>query len=385
MSAVYVCPGEWIATVGRKALVPLLMPYADFFRKEGLDLATYDWKQDHIPIHTIILNARPLPKRLRDMLIEVVELSSKDAHAVFVELAIAHDWQLGDTKWISAATVAARAYVERPELFEQVLAHVAVRKTHDWVDFFDARHGDLEERVTPASRARLLERLRAHWSQRDRGRFVEVKEYEIDGVLTFVIAHADLPRVHLSIDEGDTQRELVRVRPERTDLVQFFPDQGRISLHTRWSADVEALRTIWGEVFWSEEDRYRRHEAYTPEPLLKLRSEALRHVAEDDMEVRVKEVTFASTGRKGERMTVHYPRTGPDLDGYIEFAVNKGFTTISNLALSFRSTGQRHALTVAIKGDNRIGLLRHQHRSANAFHFLLQKGFALPPPKRGSR
>ncbi len=385
MQAKYICPGGWIATVGRKALIPLLLPFNDFFRKEGLDLTKYDWKREYIPIHTIILEARQLPKGMRDMLIEVVEVSSKEAHATFIEVAAANEWPLGDPRWINASTVAARAYVERPDIFDRVVAQVAVRKTHDWVDFFDAKYGDLEERLNDVSLARLVERLRAHWSERNRGKFAEVKTYEIDGALTFMVAHADLPRIQLSIADGDKQRDAVRLRPELNDLVQVFPAQGRLSIHTRWAPDVEAFRKIWGGAFWNDEDRYQVHEAYSAEPLFKLRSAALTPIPGSDMEVRVKEVTFASPKRKGYRMTVAYPRTGPELDDYIDIAVKRGLTTISNLALAFRFTGQRHQLSAVIKGNNRIGLLRNQPRSAAVFHFLLHATFALPPPKRGSR
>ena len=253
------------------------------------------------------------------------------------------------------------------------------------VDFFDTRHGDLEEKLNDVSKARLVERLRAHWHARNRGRFAEVKPYEIDGALTFMVAHADLPRIQLTIADSDKQRDAVRLRPELNAMVQFFPDQGRLSIHTRWAPDVEAFRKIWGEVFWNDEDRYQRCDAYTAEPIFKLRSESLHHVAESDMEVRVKEITFASPNRKGYRMTVANPRTGPELDGYIEMATKAGLTTISNLGLSFRFTGQRTQLAAVIKGNNRIALLRNQPRSTAIFHFLVQNGFATPPPKRGSR
>jgi hypothetical protein len=363
----------------------LLRPHRSYLAERGFDLDRYDWrKYRYIRLHNFLLAANDLPPALRQAFSEVVPLSTTEAQNLFLEYAAANDWDLGARPdRLTAADLAARAYVERPDLFERVVGTVHVNATVDWEDFFDPSCGQFAERFTPERRVRLPERIGSHWGERGRGRFVEITDFEVRGAHTFVISHGDLIRARSVIAETDDAREVVRNRLEVVDLVQIFPESGRLSIHTRFDADREAYRRIFGEVIWDDPERYRRFATYTPEPLLTHGSEALRHEGIEDLQVRAKKVVFQSPRNKHYRAVITGAKTGAQLDQHVQIARAADLGTIPYLALGFRFRGERGELTVEIKGDNRIGIKRDHPRADALFKFMFQKGFALPIPRGG--
>ena len=177
--------GEWISGIRFEPLVAFLMRWEPWFRQHGVNLKRHRavWeKKRHIAIHDVFLKNWPtVPADLRHALLDIVDMSTAEGHNMLTELAPEHGWELGKaglSGW-SCQDLAARAYVERHDLFELGRASLVVRETQNWIEFFDPEQGDLAERTTEVAKAKLIEAVRRHWQSRHRGRYIKLASIHV--------------------------------------------------------------------------------------------------------------------------------------------------------------------------------------------------------------
>ncbi len=381
--------GEWIAHIEFDPLIGLLMKFSPWFKQHGMNLARQRavWARDrHLPIHTLLMqHAATAPRELRQILRDVEEMSTEDAADIIIELAPQFGWDLGLAPlrrgW-TCQDIAARAYIERRELFERAMATQTVRDTEDWVDFLDPKRGDLDGRVTEAVIEELEAHLSDHWQKRHRGKFAEVEMHDVDGSPTFFLYHGDLTKSQTLIREKGLRstREYVRSRAQRLALVRFHKETHRLSVRTQYAPDIVGIKRAFGCVFWDDPERYKVCPLYTCEPLIKYGAAVLRHPSEHLFTVRVKEATFLDPSRKGHVIILRGANGGSVLDADLNALASRGFTQAKSAELGFLFTGERFQLPVALKAGNRIRMRYRLGHTDEIFRYLILKTFLRLPP-----
>jgi len=383
----FLVDGPWINAIGRDPLLALLGPYKDFFLRHGINLDTVPntlgWKY---PIHEVILRpAEQMPSALKDSLVEVVRMGNPEGHELLLDFATKRGWDLGARgEKLSDQDMAVVAFLERPDLFDAARITLAIKQTRDFTDFFDKACGDLTPLLTPERMDRLTVRAKAYWKQRMRGDFAMVRTVQHDGWISFVIGHADLLRAHSIIRPEDASRDLMRLRLELSDKVQFHASTGRLSVASRYPKDAEGYRLMFGEVFWDQPNRYLKYTTYTGAPLMREGAKVLQPDPESGIaKVRAKEVVLVDERYPTYKFKVLCPKTPEALDRNLEHAKAEGLTRILSLTLGFKLEGARNEVEVALKTSNKLGLQRDIEGAETIFRFLVQRGFSLPPPRGG--
>jgi hypothetical protein len=381
-------PGAWMMAVSRDQLMPLLKPHAAFFKRHGLDLfreASADlWR---ISVHEAI-RSRPddLPKALEEALIDVIELSNREAHELFLEAVRKGHLDLGPApERLTAEEVALRAYLTHRELFEVTRTRLHTRKPKRFLEFFDLERTPLHQHVTPERIDAFRKEVSRWWKERRRHPYTEVHTLDSDEEFSFFIVHGDLRKSQAVVEEKTERADSIRFVPTRHDVLHFHKATGRLAVNTQYRQDIDAYRELVGRMFLGDSERYRECTLYTGAPLLREGAKALSTEGVPKLKsVTLRELSMSSkqSERKDLKVTLKDSDLAPVLEKAIRQAEDLELDRVDQLKLSMRFEGARADLSVVLEPPNKLTFDRRA-RVKEVLAWLKSRGFMVPPAPIG--
>ena len=279
--------------------------------------------------------------------------------------------KLGDDA--SAADLALLLWLYEPKKLEQLHAKFSGKAPRSFIYFY----GESIEKtqMAPPSRnlrqklARLLNRI---FSRKRRGRTVRIVVFEEPDEYCFLLRKGEpLTRDSSITPEGETN--CIYYRPERFDIAVLRPkvSEIRLAIYRKAPWIVEAYRTMFGYVFYGDQEFFSGDDVFTLEPLMKDGEKALECKEIVGMEsVTLVQCKFATA--KGEIAAIH---------GALAIQVIKGFklellenAKIISAKFRVKFTDSKAERMVTIKAGN-LAEFKYDDDGRKIEEWLTKRGF----------
>lgn len=247
-----------------RLLVPVLRPFAAYFRERGLRIEELENSDAHDQLLLSIFTAggASMPRELVELLSLLDDLADEAGHdRILAEVErneIPLRGILGED--LSPGEFALAVYARYPSLVRD--AHQQLPQVTSLYEEFPAL------RDTPitlaAANARLapLQGLLGHWFQsknRSDACFIAVSASDED--VSFSITHGRPYRMISAIDRGRSQR-MIGFRPQQRDTIIYSRIGNTLQVNAHTASEREVYRRAFGTAFFANEDHFERTELY---------------------------------------------------------------------------------------------------------------------------
>ena len=258
-------------------LVRFLRPYEDFLTDRGVELDGVEHDHEWVGrLHRLLTRVDPgLPGELQQALLDVADLANTQGHELALELAGERQVSLFPPgSELSPEDLAFRLHLEASEIF--VASHTRVRsqEARRFVAFYPAVHRPMAEFLVDRKRVLLVNQLRRWFGSRNRSEYVDVRVYDGDDEVTFLVIHGRAPR-SLSVITSPFSRDRLCIIPDREDTIHFEKPTGKLSVNAQHPSESDFYRKALGKIFFDNDDHFEACSVLSGEPLLEDAEEAL--------------------------------------------------------------------------------------------------------------
>jgi len=261
-------------------LVPLLMPYAAYFRGRGLEIAELTSCDEHDrQLLTIFATAdETMPAELLEVLHRLDDLSDEAGHDRILDEVERHDIPLRGIlgEELSPGELAIAMHCRHPQLVRD--AH---ERTQAKVRIYEEYQAKSDKAITLAeATAKLpdLERLLGFWFEaKNRSLACKIDVIEEQDALRFEITHGRPYRL-IGVIRSSLERSRLGYRPQQHDSVIFDTRNCLLQVSAYTEAERIAYRQAFGTAFFEDFDHFPLGDVYNLE-LLRLSNLTLATVA----------------------------------------------------------------------------------------------------------
>jgi len=252
-------------------LRPLLQPLADYFDRQGVNIAALD-NTDETDRKLLEIFTQPdedMPPVLQETLYVLDDLADGSGYErILDELGRSGselDVEVTDDD-LTPGEFALVVLEQQPQVIATCHAKVDSKKVRNYREFQSPSHGRLGLRRARRSRQRLERVLSPWFASRGRSAACEIYVYEEEGETKFQITHGKPYRSDGSIDKR-LRRSRITYRPQKHDSVVYNNRTGVLKVGARWPKEIEQYRRTFGEVLFGHPEHFPPGEIYTLEPL----------------------------------------------------------------------------------------------------------------------
>jgi len=252
-------------------LRPLLEPFADYFDRQGVDIAALD-NTDETDRKLLEIFTQPdedMPPVLQETLYVLDDLADESGYErILDELGrsgVELDVEVTDDD-LTPGEFAIAVLQQQPQVIATCHAKIDSRKVKNYREFQSPDHTRLGLRRARRARQQLQTVLTPRFASRRRSAACEVYVYREDREIKFQITHGRPYRSDGSIDKS-LQRSRITYRPQKHDSVVYNNGTGVLKISARWPKEIEHYRRTFGEVLFGSPEHFPPGEIYTLQPL----------------------------------------------------------------------------------------------------------------------
>ena len=339
-----------LSQISMPNLVALLRPHESFLRSKEIPLGerlSPEAYERLLAVLTDPLSGAPFSLLAELQLIQ--EMSGPDAMDLLLDEAARRGVPMRGFPDPTPADVAAQLLGTHPRLVERVHGQRFVAQGRQFT-FFRCPQRNLWEAIQPPERAAgaIEADLEEAFADHSRGRGVRVSVFDAGDGIEYLIRRGGAVRRQIGVRESGARTSVV-FRPERYDVVLFFPGTGEIGISAETAADQRVYRRAFGLALVGDEAAFVAREKFTFAPILRDDARTLATEDCEDLEwARLTELTVKGSG-PGE---VHIQR-GTNLlpaSRHLKSLLNIGRAVSAQFELKF--AGVRHPARLSILSGN---------------------------------
>jgi hypothetical protein len=273
----------------------------------------------------------------------------------------------------SAADLALLLWLHEPRILEQLQAKFNGKAPRSFVYFYG--ESIEKQEMAPPSRnlrqklARLLNRI---FSRKRRGRTVRIVVFKESDEYCFMLRKGEpLTRDSSITPEGDT--DCIYYRPERFDIAVLRPKiaEIRLAIYRKAPWIVEAYRTMFGYVFYGDQEFFSGEDVFTLKPLMTRGKKALECGDIENMEsVTLEQCKFATA--QGELAAIHGDLAMQVVEGLKLKLLEKATIISAKFKVKFRDSKTERMVTV--KSGN-LAEFKYDDDGRKIEEWLTKRGF----------
>lgn len=275
-------------------MAQLLLPYADYFNANGLDVTKLKNGDGHDRqlLEVFTKADEDMPPKLLESLYVLDDLADENGHDRILTEAERLGLDLNGIvgQDLSPGEFAIAVHQAHPRVLTVCHDKTLYRKVKNFEEYQTPGERRLPLKTAKA-KAPAMEKEMAPWFEsKNRSRACEIYVYEERHELKFQITHGRPFRTDPSFDKK-LERSRVAYRPQKHDTVVYDTRYGVLKVSAQTSAEKELYRRTFGKFLFGDEDHFPEGELYTLKPLRSGKA-ALAPVAGIDS-VRLTEVWIA--------------------------------------------------------------------------------------------
>jgi hypothetical protein len=250
---------------------PLLVPHADYFARQGLDISalTNDDACDRRLLAVFTKPDEEMPGDLLEALYALDDLAAESAHDRLLDeaercgISLA---EVGDD--LNPGELAIAVYLSHPRLIRICHQRTIHRRIRNYTEFQSAHERRISIESAKAKRPELERELSKWFESKNRSPACQIYAYEEKGEVRFEITHGQLFRT-----DGTWTKRLepsrVAFRPQKHDSVIYDRHTKVLKINAQTVGERELYRETFGKVFFDDTEYFPEGDLYTLQPLRK--------------------------------------------------------------------------------------------------------------------
>lgn len=246
-------------------LSPLLVPYSDYFSRQGMDVSnlTNSDATDRKLLEVFTKPDEEMPGPLQEMLYALDDLADDSGHdRIHLEIESAGETIEGLNGEMTPGEYAIAVYRANPGLIQACHEKTFYRKTRNYTEFQSVNGSRLAFAVVKGKKAALEEGLAAWFDKMDRGKVCEVYAYEDGPEIRFIVTHGVPYRSQGTIDKN-LRKSRITFRPQKHDSVVYDNRTGVLKVNAQTLHEREEYCKQFGQVFFDNEKQFPQGDIYT--------------------------------------------------------------------------------------------------------------------------
>lgn len=250
-------------------LAPLLAPFTDYFKRQGLDLSqlSNDDATDRKLLEVFTKPDEDMPGELLERLYVLDDLADDSGHdRILNELLLCGESMGGLDENMTCGEYAIAVYRAKPSLIQACYEKTAHRKVKNYTEFQSASNARLTLAAARHGKAALEQALAAWFDGRNRGMVCEIYPYQEGSEIRFIVTHGQTYRSEGSIDKN-LRKSRVAYRPQKHDSIIYDAQTGILKLNAQSLPEKEEYRKQFGRVYFNDPEHFPAGDIYTLKPM----------------------------------------------------------------------------------------------------------------------
>lgn len=248
-----------------KHLFPLLVPYADYFEQQGLDLsklANNDASERKL-LEVFTKPDEEMPGSLQETLYVIDDLADDPGHdRIAGEIERSGEPIEGLNGDMTPGEYAIAAFRAKPGLLKACHEKIVYRKIKNYSEFQSVNNSRLSFAEVKKKKTALEEGLAAWFGKMDRGEVCEIYPYEEGQEIRFIVTHGITYRSQGTIDKN-LRKSRITFRPQKHDSVVYDNRTGVLKVNAQTLPEKEEYCKQFGQVFFDNAEHFPAGDIYT--------------------------------------------------------------------------------------------------------------------------